>query len=43
MMAEIFPSYTLYEERAKAHREIPVVVLEQRQGGVNPCLSASSA
>ena len=30
MMAEIFPSYIDYQDRAKAHREIPVVVLERR-------------
>ena len=30
MMAAIFPSYTDYQERALAHREIPVVVMERR-------------
>jgi hypothetical protein len=29
MMAEIFPTYDSYNEKAKAHREIPVVVLER--------------
>lgn len=29
MMAEIFPTYEAYHESAKAHREIPVVVLER--------------
>lgn len=29
MMAEIFPTYESYHESAKAHREIPVVVLER--------------
>ena len=29
MMAEIFPTYDTYHEKAKDHREIPVVVLER--------------
>ncbi len=29
MMAEIFPSYNDYQEKAKASREIPVIVLER--------------
>lgn len=29
MMAKIFPTYESYEEKAKASREIPVVVLER--------------
>ncbi len=29
MMAEIFPTYDTYHEKAKAHHEIPVVVLER--------------
>ncbi len=29
MMAEIFPSYNEYQEKARASREIPVVVLER--------------
>lgn len=29
MMAEIFPTYDRYHEKAKEHREIPVVVLER--------------
>ncbi len=29
MMAEIFPSYNNYREKAKASREIPVIVLER--------------
>ncbi len=29
MMAEIFPSYNNYQEKAKASREIPVIVLER--------------
>ncbi len=29
MMAEIFPTYLQYEEKARASREIPVVVLER--------------
>ena len=29
MMAEIFPSYNDYHEKAKATREIPVIVLER--------------
>ena len=29
MMAEIFPTYNQYHEKAKEHREIPVVVLER--------------
>ncbi len=29
MMAEIFPTYNNYHEKAKAFREIPVVVLER--------------
>lgn len=30
LMAEVFPSYNDYHEKAKATREIPVVVLERR-------------
>jgi len=29
LMAKIFPTYNDYHEKAKAHREIPVVVLER--------------
>ncbi len=29
MMAEIFPTYDAYHEKAKDHREIPVVVMER--------------